>query len=247
MHGSHSFYGAEYGHRVTARELSTGRELWSTELPEDTGYQNHQIVDLDFDGRLEIVAFASNEYGATAFALDGDTGEIVRELDGGIFGSIPEEEILLVSDNDYFHQTAPSGVTAVNAEGHVVYQLPEVSFGVRFVGDERYRLVNLSYEDEELTYDVYDATTGAKEQRLVAGLTLPVYENVSDYGVFGPPPDDLKFSTLADTDGDGYWNALIQIRDFVIDVALPIAVHPSYDPYAPIAFRNVSNAGSLYD
>ena len=309
VHGSHAFYGAKYGHRLTARELNTGQLLWSTELPGDTGYQNHQVVDVDFDGRPEIVAFArpshllgngsdnprwrpSSMVGGGApdsvFVLNGETGEIVGTLDGGIFGSIPDENILLISDNDYPYRSAinPTGLKAVDAEGHVLYRLPQVSFGVRFAGDGRYRLVNLTYipassectvgglevctkrtletlaalnrtesqvqDDHQdfgrLVYDVYDSRTGAREQHLVAALSLPAYERTADYGVFGaPPPDEVMFSTLADTDGDGSWNALIQIRDFIVDVHLPIRVHPSYDPYSPIPYRNVSSAGYMYE
>ena len=296
VHGSHAFYGAKYGHRLTARELNTGQLLWSTELPGDTGYQNHQVVDVDFDGRPEIVAFArpshllgngsdnprwrpSSMVGGGApdsvFVLNGETGEIVGTLDGGIFGSIPDENILLISDNDYPYRfpTSPTGLKAVDAEGHVLYRLPQVSFGVRFAGDGRYRLVNLAYVPSrqecdagealeracneevpdrqdfgQLVYDVYDPRTGAKEQHLVAALSLPAYERTADYGVFGPPaPEEFMFSTLADTDGDGNWNALIQIRDFIVDVHLPIRVHPSYDPYSPIPYRSVSSAGRMYD
>ncbi|SVA82099.1 uncharacterized protein METZ01_LOCUS134953 [marine metagenome] len=295
VHGSHAFYGAKYGHRLTARELNTGQLLWSTELPGDTGYQNHQVVDVDFDGRPEIVAFARpshllgdgsdnpdwrspampGEGPDSVFVLNGETGEIVGTLDGGIFGSLPNENILLISDNDYPYRlpTTPTGLKAVDAEGRVLYRLPQVSFGVRFAGDGRYRLVNLTYvpsrqecaaevsrgtscKDEvldrqdfgQLVYDVYDSRTGAREQHLVVGLSLPSHERTADYGVFGPPAaDDFMFSTLADTDGDGNWNALIQIRDFIVDVHLPIQVHPSYDPYAPIAYRNVSSAGYMYD
>ena len=303
VHGSHAFYGAQYGHRLTAWELNTGQALWSTELPGDTGYQNHQVVDVDFDGRQEIVAFVrpshllgngsdnprwrppsmGGEGPDSVFVLNGETGEIIGTLDGGIFGSLPDEKILLVSDNGYPYEfpTAPTGLKAVDVEGHVLYRLPEVSFGVRFAGDGRYRLVNLAYvpsADEleartrkikgrdltseelasskcdiggacfsRLVYDVYDARTGAREQHLVAPLSLPEYENPSDYGVFGLPADELLFTTLADTDGDGNWNALIQIRDFIVDVHLPIRVHQSYDQYAPIAYRNVSNAGRMYD
>ena len=281
VHGSHAFYGAKYGHRLTAWELNTGQALWSTELPGDTGYQNHQVVDVDFDGRPEVVAFArpshllgdgsdnpdwrspamGGEGPDSVFVLNGETGEIVGTLDGGIFGSLPDEKILLVSDNGYPYEfpTSPTGLKAVDVEGHVLYRLPEVSFGVRFAGDGRYRLVNLAYVPSSsecdiggtcfsrLVYDVYDARTGAREQHLVAPLSLPEYENPSDYGVFGLPADELLFTTLADTDGDGNWNALIQIRDFIVDVHLPIRVHPSYDPYSPIPYRSVSSAGRMYD
>ena len=284
VHGSHAFYGAKYGHRLTARELNTGQLLWSTELPGDTGYQNHQVVDVDFDGRPEIVAFArpsrllgngsdnpryrtpalGEEAPDSVFVLNGETGEIIGTLDGGIFGSMPNEKILLVSDNDYPYRftTAPTGLKAVDVEGRVLYRLPAVSFGVRFAGDGRYRLVNLAYVPSSsecdiggtcfsrLVYDVYDARTGAREQHLIAPLSLPEYEKTADYGVYGLPedsPEEFKFTTLADTDGDGNWNALIQIRDFIVDVHLPIRVHPSYDPYSPIPYRNVSSAGYMYE
>ena len=134
----------------------------------------------------------------------------------------------------------------MDTQGEIVYRLPDVSFGVRFAEDGKYRLINLEYAEGELIADIYDAETGIKEQTLSAPLSLPVYERVSDYGIFGVPVDWLLFNTLADTDGDGNWNALVQIRDFIVDVHLPITIHPGDDPYAPIAFRNIDNRGRLY-
>ena len=247
VHGSHAYYGAEYGHRITARELSSGKVLWSTELPGDTGFQNHQIVDIDFDGNNEVVAFARREdWSEQVFVLDGATGAVVKSLSGGVFGTIPEEQILLIADDQYSNPSVPSAVTAVDPLGNVLYELPEISFGIRSADDDRFRLINLSYTAGELHYDLYDAATGAKERSLSSSLSLPDYEDVAKYGFFGPPADDLTFNTLADTDGDGYWNALIQVRDFVVDVHLPLEIHPSYDPYAPMAFRDSANGGNVY-
>ena len=256
VHGSHSFYGAEYGHKITARELSSGRLLWSTELPGDTGFQNHQIVDIDFDGRPEVVAFALTEPSndsdllgiqSAAFVLAGDTGAVKGSLDGSVFGVLPEKQLLLIGQEIYetgYGMT--TRVSAVDTQGEVVYRLPAVSFGVRFAEDGRYRLVDIGYVEGQLVLDIYDAGTGIREHALSTPLSLPVYKQGSDYGIFGPPAQTLYFNTLADTDGDGNWNALVQIRDFIVDVQLPIKIHPSYDPSAPIAFRNSDNNGKLY-
>jgi hypothetical protein len=107
--------------------------------------------------------------------------------------------------------------------------------------------VRLTLEDDVLHSELIDAVTGEAEDRWSTPLKLPAYPDPSAYGVFGLPPPEVRFRTLADTDADGYWNALVQIRDFVVDIHLPFEVHPGYSSYAPIPYGNIDNGGALYD
>jgi len=211
--------------------------LWSTPLGEDTGSQNHQMVDLDFDGQHEVVGFAGIDQ---VFVLDGRTGAVLpRKLAGRVVGVIEEARLICVQRG--------RTVRCQDQDGNVVYKVPGVSFGVRFVEDGQLHLVALSYRQRMVLRDVYNALTGTLEQHLEAPLSIPPYEDPSAYGDWGAPGEGVAFRTLADTDHDGYWDALVQYGDFVVNVHLPFKVHPGYEPYAPIAYRNVRNRGRIYD
>jgi hypothetical protein len=57
----------------------------------------------------------------------------------------------------------------------------------------------------------------------------------------------VEFKTLADVDGDGYWDALLLFQDYIVSVHTPLRVHPRYQPYAALPYRNTPNAGFLYE
>lgn len=241
LHGSHNFYGAQFGHQIVARELATGAILWQAHLGGDTGFQNHQIVDVDFDGRNEVVAFAAADLAeaSKAVLLDGATGAIQREWPGRVTGILRKEQRILLL-------TKEENVICVDRNGTPLYTLPRPAFGVR-LPDGSPRLVRFSYEAGTLSGEVYDGLSGKLLETYRAPLDIPPYEDPSVYGDFGAPEDELTFRTLADTDRDGFWNALLQFRDFIVDVHLPLPVHPGYDPNAPIAFRSINNSGSFYE
>ena len=47
--------------------------------------------------------------------------------------------------------------------------------------------------------------------------------------------------TLADTDNNGNWDCLLQIKDFVVNIKLPIKVTGAISGFAPLPFRNINN------
>ncbi len=94
---------------------------------------------------------------------------------------------------------------------------------------------------------VFDSDKGSLLTELSSYLNLPPYPNPSDYGVgLGQPSSLLSFLTLADSDGDGKWNALVQIRDFIVNIKLPFKVKKGVNPYSPLIFRNNDNSGVIY-
>jgi outer membrane protein assembly factor BamB len=105
VHGSHNWYGAEFGHAITARNVRTGELLWTTQMPGDTGAQLHQIADVNFDGRNEVVANVAvqSQYHCcdASFMLDGETGQIMEELPGQVFGILPDSRLLLLMNQEF--------------------------------------------------------------------------------------------------------------------------------------------------
>jgi outer membrane protein assembly factor BamB len=237
IHGSHRFVGAAYGHRIVARNLRTGEIRWISPEIGDTGSQNHQIVDVDFDGRNEVFAFGydQNTHENHYYILDGVNGAIIREVPWHIQGVIRESKRLFVAQNNE--------TLCLGADGGILYSIPQISFAIESEENSELLLLNISYQDNKLIVKCYSASDGALIKEYSSNLEVPRHNNLEDYGGFGEPSSDAIFCTLADTDNDGRWDALIQIRDFIINVKLPFKVLKGNNPLSPIPFRNTDNSG----
>ena len=119
-------------------------------------------------------------------------------------------------------------------------------FGLYLDNSDLY-LVDMFYAHGKVIVDLYDPYNGQKRGTFTSSLSLPPHDKPTDYGIFGPPPHTLDFKTLADTDNDGYWNALVTVADYVLNLHLPLAVHKKYNPFAPLPFRNINNAAPIYE
>jgi len=242
IHGSHKWYNARFGNKLVARELQTGKVLWSVDMPGDTGFQQHQIVDVDFDGNNEVIAYAG--WKQEGFVLNGRTGEFLYRLKGKVFGYVKEDRRLFIQNKNR--------ISCLDENGKVIYTKRfasnKTSFGVRSFEDGKFLLINLFLKEERLFMDVYNAKNGKRRLTYSAPFPeLPQHVPSSDYGVFEPPDNtEIRFLTLADTDNDGYWDALVQNGDYTVNIHLPLKVHPKYDRYAPIPLRNVDNRGWFF-
>ena len=261
IHGSHKFYNAIFGNTISARDLLIGKGLWNVNLKGDTGSQNHQIVDADFDGENDVVAYVSyNEQGKLelpksdgslvslnyktgdrlSIILDGVTGLVKRYFQGKLIGIITKNRSYLVQERD------DGPVYCYDEKGRLRYKMRGISFGI-YLDDSNLYLVDMFYNKNRVVLELYNAFSGSKIKKIEARLSLPRHNMPSDYGIFGAPQDMLEFKTLADTDNDGYWNALVLIDDFVVNLHLPIRVGRKYNPYVLVPFRNINNAGPIYD
>jgi hypothetical protein len=238
--GSHTVHGPRFGGRVTAWDLPQGQLLWMSPPVGDGGENLQQLVDIDFDGQIDVIAHVIDGTHQHRYVhLDGRTGRVVRSLPGAVFGVLPSERRVLFQDS--------KGVRLVDGNGRVLHEFPPLSFGIRSADDEQFRLVRFTYAGGELYGSVYRADTGALERQFRAPLEIPPHQPAADYGVFGPGGGSVEFKTLADVDGDGYWDALLLFRDYIVSVHTPLRVHPRYHPYAPLPYRNTTNAGFLYE
>lgn len=239
IHGSHKFLGVTYGNRIVARDLRTGKIHWVSSEIGDTGWQNHQIVDVDFDSRNEVIAFAGvqNAKNNHNFILDGATGAIIREVPWKFMGVIKESKCLLVSQNNE--------TSCLRPDGTVVYKIPNISFGIESEETSGILLFNITFNDNRLLIKCYRAIDGSLIKEYSSNLELPKYDNPADYGIWGEPSMGMSFCTLADTDNDGQWDMLIQVGDFIVNVKLPFKVLKGVNPSSPIPFGNIDNGGIL--
>ncbi|WP_429377265.1 FG-GAP-like repeat-containing protein [Mucilaginibacter sp. UYCu711] len=238
IHGSHAVYNAQFADRIIARDLKTGKMLWMSPKIGDTGFQNHQLLDVDFDGKNDVVAFADSTdvKEASIYIINGLNGTIVKQVPWSVQGVLKDKKQLIVCQDDK--------TMCLNKRGDVLYTIPKISFGVHTTHGQIV-LFAISYNNKFLTINEYDVANGKLLKTYNCPKNLPDHIKKSDYGIF-IPKDSAAFLTLADTDNDGNWDCLIQVKDFIVNVKLPIKVQAGTEPYAPIALRNVDNSGVIY-
>ncbi len=71
--GSHSYYGAKFGWKITALRVETGEILWSTDAGYDTGAMSFPICDFTGDGISEVIGYKK--------ILDAKTGQIIFDFE----------------------------------------------------------------------------------------------------------------------------------------------------------------------
>lgn len=237
IHGSHNYYNATFAHKIVARDLQTGKVLWESPKIGDTGFQNHQIVDIDFDGQNEVLAFAiGKDKKMHQYILNGVRGSIIREVPWYVQGVLKEKKELLVCQID--------STKCLSQTGRVLYSIPKISFGIKEQNDSL-SLFSFRYVKDSLIIKKIDANNGRIIKVYSCLLMLPVYKKPGDSGT-SMPNNAVNFLTLADTDNDSNWDCLIQIRDFVVNVKMPIKIRTGTNQYAPISFRNIDNGGVIY-
>ena len=251
IHGSHKFYKARFGYMVVAREMDTGKLLWKRLMDFDTGNRNHGIVDFDGDGRPEVIANDVHK----AVILDGRTGEIKKVIPMeylGYFRNDSGELFLLMRDSGKLIVLRKDGSKIYRIIRHGTGKPIDMDvFGVRLPDDRGVSLMVLSHSGQELIVTVYDFETGLRKERHVLEFEPPppppkgarVFQGVSPEE---PNPGWLGFVSLVDMDGDGFWEIFFQVDDYLYAIDTPFKIADGYRPYAPIPFRNITNAGIIF-
>lgn len=252
IHGSHNFYNAKEGFSIVAREVDSGNLLWKRKMDFDTGARNHAIFDYDGDGKQDVIV---NGWRKTV-VLDGTTGELKKLFPleyAGRSRSESGEPLLLMKE--------PNRLVVMRASGKIVYSLKrhgsgtpivQDSFGVRLADRQHYSLMVFSHDGEKLHLVVYDLETGREKERLWLYFEYPPKGPGSLsawYGVTNNPSFHAPwegFVSLADIDADGFWEVLFQAEDYLYAIDTPFKIAKGYNPYAPIPFRNINNAGVIF-
>ncbi|MBI4040650.1 MAG: PQQ-like beta-propeller repeat protein [Deltaproteobacteria bacterium] len=249
VYGSHKYYGAAEGYKITARDFLTGEKLWQTAPLGDTGFQQQQILDMDGDGKNEVSISVmtlddqENYLRRENYLLESKQGQILRPLPGWTFGMIHNEDLTYFRHPDkrlffYYGSKGNQKIKTLNTG---------MSFGVRFVEDNQFHLVSIFSKSGKLYCEFYHYKTGALEKTYSMpfrmNLDLPMANG------FSAPQQDFQvnFKALADVDGDQYWDALVHVGDYIAAVHLPIRVHSRYSPFSRTPHRNINNDGELYD
>lgn len=239
INGSHNFYTPKWGHQFTARNLFTGQLIWKTKKIGDGGYFNHQIVDLNFDGKNEVlIIFSDSTKMLNYWILDGNTGEKIKKINWQLQGIMKDSKQLLVATKD--------STFCIDNSNKVLFGIKKIDFGFEEKLSGKLLLFNLKNTKDSIYLSVFDGLTGKLLQTLSSKYSLPNHNKISDYGIFGKPSDVVSFLTLADTDNNGFWDILVQIKDFVVNLSLPYEVNKGVNPYAPYPFRNIDNGGVIY-
>ena len=238
--GSHNYYHAKFANRITAKDLNTGRILWSSIKIGDTGFQNHQILDINFDGINEVITFAKDTITKKdrTYLLSGANGRVIKELSwSSVQGVFEEKQLLFVAEKEE--------TLALNKNGEEIYRVPKISFATN---NEIGKLIlfAISYKNNRLEINTYDSDNGKLIKSYNSAFSLPDHSNTSDYGIFWKPNSALSFLTLADTDNNGDWDCLVQIKDYVVNIKTPFKVGKGINPYTPITYRNIDNSGVVY-
>jgi outer membrane protein assembly factor BamB len=238
IHGSHNFYKATFANKIVARDLESGKVLWMSPQIGDTGFQNHQLIDIDFDGKNEVLAFATdNKRKDHSYILNGFNGSIIKEVSWSLQGVLKNKKQLIVCQGDK--------TICLSNTGDILYTIPKISFGLQG-NDGQVSLFAISYINKQLTVQKYDASNGNTVKSYRCDLNIPDHKKISNYGQMGPPGNTATFLTLADTDNDGNWDCLLQVKDFIVNIKLPEMVEQGANPFAPVALRNVDNSGVIY-
>ena len=239
INGNHNYYNPKWGNQFTARKLFTGELVWATPKIGDGGYLNHQIVDIDFDLKNEVlINFQDSTKKIRHWILDGNTGVKIKEFNYDFQASLVKEHKLLVSRNDT--------TFCLNETGISQFKLPKIDFGFENDLIDQLLLFRVVNKNDSLMLFSYDGMTGKQLSCLTTRYNLPKYNEIKDYGIFGVPSEKVTFLTLADTDNNGYWDILVQIRDFIVNVSIPYKVGNKVNRYALQQFRNIDNRGIIY-
>jgi outer membrane protein assembly factor BamB len=239
IHGSHNVYNATFANEIVARDLQSGKILWVSPKIGDTGFQNHQLIDVNFDGKNEVIAFARDgKLNDHTFILNGFNGTIIKEVPWIPQSVFKNKKQLIVCQDDK--------TMCLSKDGKILYAIAKISFGIHDNEGHKF-LFAISYVNKELIIEKYDAANGNLLKRYNCTLSIPDYKKISDYGLLGKPGDSLAFLTLADTDNDGNWDCLIQVKDFVVNIRLPEMVSKGTSPFAPLSFRNIDNGSVIYE
>jgi len=216
--GNHNFYSPEWGYRFTARNLYSGKLIWSTGKIGDGGYMHHAISDFNFDGNNEIfVSFLDSSRKVRHWLLDAATGEKIKSVDWDIQGFYDQNDLFLVSQNDSSY--------CMNQRHEQIFKIPKIDFSFKDGYLNKRYLFKLKYESDTLVLIAYDAFNGKQLDTFYLNLQLQDHDPLSDYGFFGRPSSKPGFLTLADTDNDGFWDILIQIKDYIVNVKLPYQIN----------------------
>lgn len=249
IHGSHKFYNAKYGFMIVAREVDSGKVLWKKDVGFDTGFTHHAILDYDGDGKQDVLALSRRE----TVALDGMTGEIRKRFPLHYLGHFRNE-----AGEHFLLMRAPDRLVLMRANGTIVYSLKRGSgtyigadsFAVRLKSHQKYSLMVFSHEGGKLYLTVYDLETGQEKEHHRLNFDSPPKGPGTLSAWFqrgrGSHWTWTGFVSLADVDADGFWEVLFLAEDYLYAIDTPFEIAEGYNPYAPIPYRNISNAGIIF-
>jgi hypothetical protein len=239
VNGSHNYYHPIWGNKFTARNLFTGKLVWKTPSLGDGGYLQHVIADLNFDGKKEVLIYFIDSLRKTQhWILNGVNGKKITEVDWELQGIDMENKTLLVSRKD--------SSFVLDMHGQVKFKMQKIDFSFKHGKTGKRVFFRVNNKDSFLKLIAYDGLTGKQIDSFQTSYNLPKHKRVSDYGILGEQTSKVSFLTLADTNNNGYWDILLQINDYVINVSIPYRVNKELSKYAPLPFRNIDNSGIIY-
>ena len=258
--GSHKFYGAKYGFRVTAFMVETGQSVWSIPVEYDTGFMQFPILDIDNDGRLEILTEHA--------ILNAVNGEVLFDFNKKDKYGVEERlKSVLFNDNRDFIYLIDYSKAVDYYSGKVKYEFnnfpresPDFFLDLDQNGSIDFLTAYLVLEPvPQVQFYLFDARKGRKKAVIIKKISTPVLELMRedllcqqeqrDYFSNGPTQywkpgykkktskfkDLEKISRLdyilADVDGDGYWEALVNFNSTIFCFDLPFAIPEKYESF----------------
>jgi len=263
--GSHKFYGAEFGNKVTAFTVETGEIIWSTPVGHDTGVSQFPIVDIENDGRIEVLV--DNKI------LNAKDGKIIYDLE-------IDHQLGLTSIPKVFYDDTTDSLFW--ADSHKVinqrskeklYDFNDYPRGVAefFLdldqdGDQEFLNAYLHPgEQPHVNFYLFSALNGDLKQEVRKDLDdqsyrvmredLPSKQELREFAIHGytgygkpgyqqkslkkrEPENITRLSfILADVDGDMLWEALCNFNSVVFCFDLPFTIS---EQYAPLRYRRLA-------
>lgn len=223
IHGSHNFYNAKYGWKIVARGIKDGKLLWINDVKRDTGYQQHFIADINFDGKKEVVIYPdpcqTNSY--NSIILNPLNGEEIDRIPGTVmaFFQTPAGEPYLLYQEAFINETREQRSFCINARTkELIYEMvsPPYKHVLDLDLDGAPEILCEDYYDNKLTLVIFGALTGKKESEYFLEHNLEQLNKPKFFYDFA--------SVLTDCDNDGYWEFITKINDYICAFDLPYPI-----------------------
>jgi len=218
IHGSHNFYGAKYGWKIVSRSIVDGKLLWQKDVKRDTGYQQHFIADINYDGEKEVIVAPDpvHDRARDSIILNAQTGEEIKRFEGEIrtFFKTPAGEIYILC------QLRDKKSACINYQsGEEIYRFNPLGYThiLDIDQDGLLEILCEDYRNNTIKIIIIDALTGEKEGEYSI--------NHSNANLANPRYSHEFPSLLADCDNDGYWELLTKINDYICAFDLPFLVN----------------------
>jgi len=255
--GSHNYYGAEHGHKVTAFTIDTGEIIWSTPVGFDTGVSQFPVVDIDNDGKTEVLADSK--------ILNASDGSIVYDLNR-------DSQLNLTSVPKIFNKRNGSAIFWADSHKVInrqtkktIYKFNDfprgaAEFFLDLDQDSEADYLNAylhTGENPHVKFYLFDAQSGDLKQTIDKRLDdrayramredLPSQQELRDFAAHGTTryssPEYLEKTVklrdrdnitrlsfiLADVDEDMHWEALCNYNSVVFCFDLPFAIPREYN------------------